>query len=289
MKHLNRTYTWGKDSITWEADERHSRLLIQAMGLEGKEASKVTTPLVREKWNEWDESEDGDGEYFLDDEMKSRYQSLTMRLGYLAQDRIDLQRVVRELAKGMANPQGRHWGMLKRAVRYLRHVPTVTQEISRQDFFKCLHVSVDSDHGGDVRTRKSTTGVVIGLGSCYLRSICRGQAVISLSSAEAEFYGLVTATSEALGEQSLLRDWGISVNIKVWMDATSGAAIGSRRGLGKTKHIHTSFLWVQNLITQGRVNIGKVHTSQNPADILTKPVTWQQLSGALKTLGLKTV
>eukprot|EP00971_Amphidinium_carterae_P332845 6467216-Amphidinium_carterae.1 len=149
MKRLNRTYTWGKDSITWEADERHSRLLIQAMGLEGKEASKVTTPLAREKWNEWDESEDGDGEYFLD-EMKSRYQSLTMRLGYLAQDGIDLQIVVRELAKGMANPRGR----------------------------QRLDIGGYSDHGGDVRTRKSTTGVVIGLGSCYLRSICRGQAVI---------------------------------------------------------------------------------------------------------------
>eukprot|EP00974_Lingulodinium_polyedra_P022563 2176989-Lingulodinium_polyedra.AAC.1 len=46
-----------------------------------------------------------------------------MRMNYLAQDRTDLQRTVREIAKGMQAPTERHWPLLKRAARYLLHAP----------------------------------------------------------------------------------------------------------------------------------------------------------------------
>ena len=67
------------------------------------------------------------------------------------------------------------------------------------------------------------------------------------SSAEAEFYGLVSAASSALGEQSMLKAWGISCPISILMDASNGIAIGSRRGLGKVRHID-AFVWVQDLV-----------------------------------------
>ena len=110
------------------------------------------------------------------------------------------------------------------------------------------------------------------LGRAQARSLCRGQAVIALSSGEAEYYSLVTAVSEALGDQSILADWGVKVKIHILMDATAGRSIGSRRGIGKVKHLDTIYLWVQEHVTSGRVTIGKIHTSMNFADILTKPV-----------------
>ena len=67
-------------------------------------------------------------------------------------------------------------------------------------------------------------------------------------------------------------DFGILLKLQVWMDATAGAAICSRRGFGKVKHIDTIFLWVQDLITEGKITLGKKHTSENFADVLTKPV-----------------
>jgi hypothetical protein len=45
------------------------------------------------------------------------FQLKTMRAGYLAQDRADLQRVAREFAKGMSNSCVRRWEVLKRAAR----------------------------------------------------------------------------------------------------------------------------------------------------------------------------
>ena len=69
------------------------------------------------------------------------------------------------------------------------------------------------------------------------------------------------------------------------MDATAGAAIGSRRGLGKVKHIDTIFLWVQEVVSRRRATIGKVHTSKNLSDVLTKPIGGPELMRFLKAMG----
>ena len=132
--------------------------------------------------------------------------------------------------------------------RYLRAKPRLVQHFVLQQEPTNLLVYVDTDHAGCIRTRKSTTGVVIMLGCCLLLSLCRGQALIALSSGEAEYYGLVTGCSEGLGIVSLAKDFGVLLQLHIWMDATAGSAIGSRRGLGRVKHIDTIFLWVQEVM-----------------------------------------
>lgn len=57
------------------------------------------------------------------------------------------------------------------------------------------------------------------------------------------------------------------------MNSTTGAAIGSRQGLGSVKHIHTRFIWTQDEVRAGRVTTAKVHTEEIFADLLTKPVS----------------
>ena len=68
------------------------------------------------------------------------------------------------------------------------------------------------------------------------------------------------------------------------MDATAGAAIGSRRGMGRVKHLNTIFLWVQDYVTSGTIIIEKVHTSLDFADVLTKAVGGVQLRSAMEAL-----
>ena len=125
------------------------------------------------------------------------------------------------------------------------------------------------------------------VGRSQLLSLCRGQAVIALSSGEAEYYGLVTASSEGLRLQSMAKDFGIAMLVHIWMDATAGQAIGSRRGLGRVKHISTVFLWVQDLINRKAITIGKKHTSENLADILTKAVEAFTLNKFIREMGFR--
>ena len=118
-----------------------------------------------------------------------------------------------------------------------------------------------------------------------LKAACKGQAVIALSSGEAEYYGLVSAVSDALGEQAYLGDWGIKVPLVIHVDATAGASIASRRGLGRVKHIHTCYLWVQEVVNNRRVQIKKVPGTENPADLMTKAVDQKTIAKHMTRMG----
>ena len=124
------------------------------------------------------------------------------------------------------------------------------------------------------------------LGNACVHTYSRSQAIIALSSGEAEYYGLVSAVSAALGLQSTLKDWGWKVNIRVLMDASTGIAIGSRRGLGRVKHIDTVFLWVQQLVTNKRIRLDKRPTGSMLADFLTKNVDRQNVERCMAGLNL---
>ena len=97
---------------------------------------------------------------------------------------------------------------------------------------------------------------------------------------------LLSAAAEALGEASLLKA-GIKVGVQMYMDATAGISLGSRRGLRRAKHIDTILLWVQEYVTKGKINIGKKHTSEMLADFLTKSVPENITLNALSEMGYK--
>lgn len=60
---------------------------------------------------------------------------LAMRLGHLSQDLADLQRAIRELAKGTSAPTERHMRILKKLERYLAARSCSAQRIPRHDMF----------------------------------------------------------------------------------------------------------------------------------------------------------
>jgi hypothetical protein len=187
-------------------------------------------------------------------------------------DRRDIQHTCRELAVAMAHRTQRHMTALKRLARHLRLKLRLVQNFVHQDTVTDLVCWADSDHAGCVRTRKSTSGGVIMHGKHVLKTCSKGQAARALSSAEAEYYGLVSAVSHLLGEISLAKDWGLRMFSRIFMDATAGIAIGSRRGLGRVKHIDAVFLWAQHMVTEARIKLGKVSTEDMLADVLTKHV-----------------
>ena len=69
---------------------------------------------------------------------------------------------------------------------------------------------------------------------------------------------------------SLLRDLGYHVSGEVWGDASAALGIIHRRGLGKTRHIETLLLWIQQTAAEQRLKYNKVLGKGNPADLYTK-------------------
>lgn len=127
----------------------------------------------------------------------------------------------------------------------------------------------DADWAGCKVTRRSTSGGFVKVGPHNVKHWSRIQQCVSLSSAEAELYALVKCATEAIGIQTLLADWGISVGIRLYTDASAAKSILMRQGIGRTKHIDVQSLWLQERVAGGELTVEKIPRERNGADLLT--------------------
>lgn len=105
---------------------------------------------------------------------------------------------------------------------------------------------------------------------------CRTQAIIALSSVEAELYGLVRASAETLGPMSLVRDLWMSLSGHIMGDASAALAIVQREGLGKLRHVDAHYLWIQEKAARKELEYGKVKRTEDGADPFTKTLGGDQ-------------
>ena len=135
-----------------------------------------------------------------------------------------------------------------------------------------LEAFVDTDYAGCRRTRKSASGGLIRLGLHTIKTWSITQSIVTLSSGEAEYYGLVRGSYVALGTKGLLRDLGLELGILVLTDASAAIGIAQRRGVGEVRHIAVHQLWLQDRVARRDIRVRKVEGTKNPADTLTKYV-----------------
>ena len=55
----------------------------------------------------------------------------------------------------------------------------------------------------------------------------------------------------------------------------------------KTKHIQLRYHFIGSVLEDGQLKLEKIHTSQNPADMLTKVVTKEKLSTCSVSVGIQ--
>merc|ERR1711994_582979 len=157
----------------------------------------------------------------------------------------------------MAKPTAGAWKGLKHLGRYFIGKPNVVLRFEQQTMPKVLRTTVDSDHGADRLTRKSTTGMVQRLGQHTVKTSSNLQTPIGLNVSEAEYYASVHGSCHALGIQSYLRDLGITVDIVLESDSNAAKAFASRQGLVKQRHVQTRYLWLQNQVAMGASKVIK--------------------------------
>ena len=107
-----------------------------------------------------------------------------------------------------------------------------------------------------------------------------------MSVGEAEYYALVTGSAEGLGIESLANDMGYDVKVAVvWTDSNTARSLASRRGLGKMRHMELRYLWVQEMVKEGRLKVKRVKGEDNPADHLTKPKNFVEMAPGVAAAG----
>ena len=214
------------------------------------------------------------------------YRALAARCNYLSQDRPDIAFSSKELCREFSVPNRMSFQKLKRLARYLNGLPRLVYRYPWQAFPDVIDVFVDTDFAGCQSTRRSTSGGVALLGSCLIKHWSKTQTTISLSSGEAELHGIAYGAAQALGLQSLLRDLGWQVRIRIHSDATAAIGICRRKGIGKIRHLATTDLWIQDKVRSKVIELCKVLGTDNPADVLTKYVSRQVMEPALERIGL---
>ena len=223
----------------------------------------------------------------LEPDDATAYRAGAARCNFLALDRPDIQFAAKEVSRSMAKPTRGDVPKLKRLARYLKDYPRAVFKFQFQAPQNVIRIYGDTDWAGCIKTRKSTQGGIVLIGNNCLKNWSSTQANIALSSAEAEYYGIVKAASIGLGLKSMFTDMGYSFKLEILTDASAAKGIASRRGLGKVRHLEVHYLWVQDHVANGTFCLRKVWGKENPADLLTKYLDHQTIQKFSKFVGLE--
>ena len=204
------------------------------------------------------------------------FRSCAARANYLGMDRPDLAFAAKELCRRMSAPREGDLEALRRLAQYLLHAPRIVYKFAWQER-GALRAYVDTDFAGCLTTRRSTSGGCIMHGSHLIKHWATTQKVVTLSSGEAELAGVVKGVQEVLGLQSYARDLGTDYRIEVHSDSSAAIGICRRSGIGRVRHLAVGQLWVQEKLRSKEFSLYKVLGLQNPADMLTKHITADEL------------
>ena len=116
----------------------------------------------------------------------------------------------------------------------------------------------DANWAGCKASRKSTSGGTELWGNACLKSYSKTQGTIAQSSAESELIAVVKAACEAIGTVALADDLGISLRVRLHVDAAAALGILERHGVGRVRHLDIGVLWLQDKQLRRVLELAKV-------------------------------
>ena len=204
------------------------------------------------------------------------YRELVGSLLYLFATRPDICVAVIKLSMHLESPTVGNWMQAKRVLRYL--AGTIDKGIEYPRNISNLHLwaHTDSDWAGCKRTRRSTSGYVIFLDKGPICWKSKMQAIVALSSCEAEYIALVECIKEILWLLQHFRILGVKLELPVVIGIDNQAAIALAKNPvlhEKSKHIDTRHHFIRQAVQEGLIRLQYINTGDNIADILTKSTT----------------
>ena len=85
----------------------------------------------------------------------------------------------------------------------------------------------------------------------------------------------------------MLGDFGVQAEAHLQVDASAAIGIAQRTGLGKVRHLDTSFLWGQEAKAKREVEFEKVKGEINLSDLMTKNLDSKRMTELHESLNLK--
>ena len=201
--------------------------------------------------------------------------------------RPDLAKAMSLLGRYMHNPGKSHIAALKRVLRYIsrtKHyglvykaedwtVPGVDCPYSISD----IVAWTDSDWGGDLDNRLSTSGTIIMIAGGPVAWKSKLQRIQSHSSVEAEYISMGDGAKDVMYIRNICKESDFYPALKptpMLIDNSSAIAISKGPGVTtRTRHIELRYHYVRQLVSDGEIAPTKIGTKDNLSDILTKAVS----------------
>ncbi|GJX11408.1 ribonuclease H-like domain-containing protein [Tanacetum coccineum] len=141
---------------------------------------------------------------------------------------------------------------------------------------KVSHLSASreflSDYAGANLDRKSTTELSRFLGRRLISWQCKKQTIVATSTTEAEYVAAASCCGQVLWIQNQMLDYGFNfMNTKIYIDNESTICIVKNPVYhSKTKHIAIRHHFIRDAYEKKLIQVLKIHTDDNVADLLTK-------------------
>ncbi|GJR23889.1 ribonuclease H-like domain-containing protein [Tanacetum coccineum] len=215
------------------------------------------------------------------------YKSMIGCLMYLTASRPDIMFAVCLCARFQVTPKVSHLHAVKRIFRYLKHQPKLGLWYPKDSPFH-LEAFSDSDYAGDNHDRRSTSGGCQYLGRRLVSWQCKKQTIVAISSTEAEYVAAASCCAQVLWMQNQLLDYGFNfMNTEIHIDNESTICIVKNPVFhSKTKHIQIRHHFIRDCYEQRLINVVKVHTDDNVADLLTKGFDLARFNFLVVTIGM---
>jgi Reverse transcriptase (RNA-dependent DNA polymerase) len=190
--------------------------------------------------------------------------------------RPDLVQAVQSHIRHLQAVTHEHMKALKRTLRYVRATLSLGLKFGGKNSQGLeLYAYSDSDWANDVETRRSTTGYVCMLNGAVVSVGSKLQATVALSSTEAEYMALCAATQDVVYMRRLLEELGVKQKgSTIIFEDNQGCIALAENPVHhqRTKHIDVRYHFIRERVESGEIKIVYVPTSEQVADILTKPL-----------------
>ena len=119
--------------------------------------------------------------------------------------------------------------------------------------------------------------------------ISKLQSVVALSTMEAEYVATTKASKEMIWLQRFMGELGKEHDMgALYSDSQNAIHLAKNSAFhSRTKHIQLKYHFIRSVLEDGEFKLEKIHTSQNPIDMLTKVVTREKLRTCSVSIGLQ--
>jgi len=177
-----------------------------------------------------------------------QYQSAVGSLLYAAL----ATRPVGAVSKLNSVPTEAHLTAVKRILRYLKETMNIALKYQQSENGMLIGYS-DADRANDPDDRHSTTGNLFMMSGAAVIWLSKKQSTVALSTSEAEYIALNTATQEAIWFRRLLCDLGNSTDEPtILMEDNQGAIAIAHNPVdhARTKHIDIRYHFVRESVQE---------------------------------------